>query len=191
VDLETVPLPRPFMVLATQNPIEQEGTYPLPEAQMDRFLMHITIGYPDDEAEAQIVRLVRVESSQSGGEKPVAIAQEAVFAARAEIHQVALAEPMEHYLVSLIAATRRPAEFSKDLGEWILVGASPRGSIALDKVSRSHAWLHGRDHVTPDDIRAVVHDCLRHRLMLTYEANAAGVSADAVIDELIKQVAVA
>jgi MoxR-like ATPase len=188
---KTYKLPELFMVLATQNPVEQEGTYPLPEAQMDRFLMHVTIGYPDDDAEAQIVRLVRHESSQADDQPPPAIAQAAVFEARSEIHQVAMAEPIERYLVSLIAATRRPAEFSKNLGEWILVGASPRGSIALDKVSRAHAWLQGRDHVTPDDIRAVVHDCLRHRLMLTYEANAAGVSADAVIDELVTQVAVA
>ena len=188
---KTYKLPELFMVLATQNPVEQEGTYPLPEAQMDRFLMHITIDYPDDASEAEIIRLVREESGQGSGEKPESIQQDAVFTARAEIHQVALAEPMERYLVSLIAATRRPTEFSEDLGNWILVGASPRGSIALDKVSRSHAWLHGRDHVTPDDIRAVVHDCLRHRLMLTYEANAAGISADAVIEELIKQVAVA
>ena len=188
---KTYKLPELFMVLATQNPVEQEGTYPLPEAQMDRFLMHVTIGYPDDASEARIVRLVREESGQAVGEPPPAIAQAAVFAARSEIHQVTMAEPMERYLVSLIAATRRPAEFSENLGEWILVGASPRGSIALDKVSRAHAWLQGRDHVTPDDIRAVVHDCLRHRLMLTYEANAAGVSADAVIDELVTQVAVA
>jgi MoxR-like ATPase len=188
---KTYKLPELFMVLATQNPVEQEGTYPLPEAQMDRFLMHVTIGYPDDASEARIVRLVRQESGQASGEPPPAIAQAAVFEARSEIHQVTMAEPMERYLVSLIAATRRPAEFSKNLGEWILVGASPRGSIALDKVSRAHAWLQGRDHVTPDDIRAVVHDCLRHRLMLTYEANAAGVSADAVVDELVTQVAVA
>ncbi|MEE4602521.1 MAG: MoxR family ATPase [Desulfobacteraceae bacterium] len=188
---KTYKLPELFMVLANQNPVEQEGTYPLPEAQMDRFLMHITIDYPNDESEAEIIRLVREESGGSNGERSESIPQGAVFAARAEIHQVALAEPMERYLVSLIAATRRPAEFNEELGNWILVGASPRGSIALDKVSRAHAWLQGRDHVTPDDIRAVLHDCLRHRLMLTYEANAAGISADAVIDELIKQVAVA
>jgi MoxR-like ATPase len=188
---KTYKLPELFMVLATQNPVEQEGTYPLPEAQMDRFLMHVTIDYPDDAAEARIIRLVREESRPGKDEAQAAISREAVFAARAEIHDVALAEPMERYLVSLIAATRRPAEFSEELGKWILVGASPRGSLALDRVSRAHAWLRGRDHVTPDDLRAVVHDCLRHRLILTYEANAAGICADAVIDELIKQVAVA
>ncbi len=187
---KTYKLPDLFMVLATQNPIEQEGTYPLPEAQMDRFLMHITIGYPDDKAEGQIIKLVREESSRESSWEAEPISQDAVFAARAEIHKVTVAEPMERYIVSLIAATRRPAEFSEDLGKWILVGASPRGSIGLDKVSRAHAWLKGRDHVTPDDIRAVVHDCLRHRLILTYEANAAGISADTVIDEMIKQVAV-
>ena len=188
---KTYKLPELFMVLATQNPVEQEGTYPLPEAQMDRFLMHVTIGYPDDAAEAQIIQLVRQESRQDNKEEAETISQEAVFAARGEIHDVALAEPMERYLVGIIAATRRPAEFSQDLANWILVGASPRGSIALDKVSRAHAWLQERDHVTPDDIRAVAHDCLRHRLMLSYEANAAGISTDEVIDELIKQVAVA
>lgn len=188
---KTYLLPELFMVLATQNPVEQEGTYPLPEAQMDRFLMHVTIDYPDDASEARIIRLVREESGQGNPEVPASIPQEAVFAARAEIHQVAMAEPMERYLVSLIAATRRPAEFSDELGNWILVGASPRGSIALDKVSRARAWLQGRDHVTPDNIRAVAHDCLRHRLILTYEANAAGISADMVLDEVIRQVAVA
>ena len=136
------------------------------------------------------IRLVREESGRRGGGNSDSISQEAVFAARSEIHRVALAEPMERYLVSLIAATRRPAEFGPNLKDWILVGASPRGSLALDKVSRTHAWLQGRDHVTPDDLRAVVHDCLRHRLILTYEANAAGISADAVIDELVRQVAV-
>ena len=188
---KTYPLPELFMVLATQNPVEQEGTYPLPEAQMDRFLMHVTIGYPDDQAEAQIVRLVREESAPAKDAQPAPIPQEAVFAARQEILGVELADPMERYLVSLIAATRRPAEFSEDLGQWILVGASPRGSIALDKASRSHAWLQGRKHVTPDDIRAVAHDCLRHRLMLSYEASAAGISVDSVIDEVVRQVAVA
>ncbi len=188
---QTHAMPALFMVLATQNPIEQEGTYPLPEAQMDRFLMHVTIDYPDDASEARIIRLVREESRPGNDQEQEFTSQDDIFTARSEIHQIALAEPMERYIVSLIAATRRPAEFSDELSNWILVGASPRGSLALDKVSRAHAWLQGRDHVTPDDIRAVAHDCLRHRLILTYEANAAGISADRVIDEVVKQVAVA
>jgi MoxR-like ATPase len=119
------------------------------------------------------------------------IAQQAVFEARGEIHQIMVAEAVERYIVALIAATRRPEEFGKDLQRWIHVGASPRGMLALDKVSRARAWLNGRDHAAPDDVRAVVHDCLRHRLILSYEANADGLSADDVINELVKQVAVA
>jgi MoxR-like ATPase len=182
-----------FMVMATQNPIEQEGTYPLPEAQMDRFLMHVFITYPDDEAEKSVIRLVRGESGSGSSESdPLSpIPQSAVFEARNEIAAVVIPEPMEDYIVSLVAATRRPAEFSKDLARYIQVGVSPRGSIALDKVSRAHAWLHGRNAVTPDDIRAVINDCIRHRIVLSYEAQADGVTTDDVIALLVKQVAVA
>jgi MoxR-like ATPase len=192
-------LPPLFMVMATQNPIEQEGTYPLPEAQMDRFLMHVFISYPDDAAEREVIRLVRNEdpgnavnsdqSSEGSQEKP--ISQQVVFGARAEIREVKIAEPMEDYIVSLIAATRRPTEFSEELAKYIQVGVSPRGSIALDKCSRAYAWLQGRDHVTPDDIRAVINDCLRHRIVLSYEASADGVTTDDVITQLVKLVAVA
>jgi MoxR-like ATPase len=186
-------LPDLFMVLATQNPIEQEGTYPLPEAQRDRFLLHVMGRYPSDPDELQVMRLVRGEEVEqaAGAAKTEVIPQRAVFEARAEIHRVAVAEAVERYIVALIAATRRPEQFGKDLQRWIHVGASPRGTLALDKVSRARAWLNGRDHVTPDDVRAVVHDCLRHRLILSYEANADGLSADDVINELVKQVAVA
>jgi MoxR-like ATPase len=184
-----------FMVMATQNPIEQEGTYPLPEAQMDRFLMHVFITYPDDEAEKSVIRLVRDESDSKSGSPdsntPSPITQSAVFEARDEIARVVIPEPMEDYIVSLVAATRRPAEFSDDLARYIQVGVSPRGSIALDKVSRAHAWLHGRDSVTPDDIRAVINDCIRHRIILSYEAQADGMTTDDVIALLVKQVAVA
>ena len=184
-----------FMVMATQNPIEQEGTYPLPEAQMDRFLMHVFITYPDDASEKSVIRLVRGESnadaSASETGETSAIAQSAVFEARDEISRVVIPEPMEDYIVSLVAATRRPAEFSDDLARYIQVGVSPRGSIALDKVSRAHAWLHGRDSVTPDDIRTVINDCIRHRIILSYEAQADGVTTDDVITLLVKQVAVA
>jgi MoxR-like ATPase len=182
-----------FMVLATQNPIEQEGTYPLPEAQRDRFLLHIMVRYPSDADELQVMRLVRGEETEhaDGTARTEVIPQQAIFDARAEIHQPAVAEAVERYIVALIAATRRPEQFGKDLQRWIHVGASPRGTLPFDKVSRAHAWLKGRDHVTPDDVRAIVHDCLRHRLILSYEANADGLSANDVINELVKQVAVA
>jgi MoxR-like ATPase len=192
-------LPPLFMVMATQNPIEQEGTYPLPEAQMDRFLMHVFITYPDDESERDVMRLVRGEESDS--QKPAAeekaktaeqpIAQSAVFDARAEITAIKIPQPMEDYIVALVAATRRPAEFNEDLAKYIQVGVSPRGSIALDKTSRAHAWLRGRDQVTPDDIRAVINDCLRHRIGLSYEAQADGLTTDDVIAQVVKLVAVA
>ena len=145
-------LPALFMVLATQNPIEQEGTYPLPEAQMDRFLLHVMIRYPDDAAELEVMRLVRGEASQQPGAAPAeaVIPQQAVFAARAEIQQLTIAETVERYIGALISATRRPEQFGAHLQKWIHVGASPRGTIALDKVSRAHAWLSGRDYVTPD-----------------------------------------
>ncbi len=192
-------LPPLFMVMATQNPIEQEGTYPLPEAQMDRFLMHVFISHPDDAAERDVMRLVRGE--ENSGQKSAAnekapaadrpIAQSAVFDARAEITVVQIPEPMEDYIVALVAATRRPAEFGEDLARYIQVGVSPRGSIALDKTSRAHAWLRGRDHVTPDDIRAVINDCLRHRIVLSYEAQADGLTTDDVISQVVKLVAVA
>jgi MoxR-like ATPase len=190
---KTHKLPELFMVLATQNPIEQEGTYPLPEAQRDRFLLHIMVRYPSDPDELKVMRLVRGEEAEHAGgtAKAEVVQQQAVFDARAEIHQITVAEAVERYMVALIAATRRPEQFGKDLRRWIHVGASPRGTLALDKGSRAHAWLDGRDHVTPDDVRAIVHDCLRHRIILSYEANADGLSADDVINELVKQVAVA
>ncbi len=180
-----------FMVLATQNPIEQEGTYPLPEAQMDRFLMHVRIDYPSDDDELEIIRLVRNEQSHKNPEKAEPIPQEMVFRARDEISNIYSSENIERYIVSLISATRYPEKQSDQLAQWIEVGASPRGSLALDKCSRAQAWLNGRDHVIPDDIRTVVHDCLRHRLILSYEANAEGMTVDQVIDEIIKLVAVA
>jgi MoxR-like ATPase len=193
---KTHKLPPLFLVMATQNPVEQEGTYPLPEAQMDRFLMHVLISYPDEAAEGQILRLVRGEESGAkatgdGGAKEFPIPQQEVFDARALIHAVHVSEAVEKYIVDLVFATRFPGRYQGELRKWIQVGVSPRGGLALDRCSRAHAWLRGRDHVTPDDVRAVVHDCLRHRLMLSYEATAAGVTADKVLDEVVKQVAVA
>jgi MoxR-like ATPase len=179
-----------FMVLATQNPIEQEGTYPLPEAQLDRFVMKILITYPGNDDELKIMRLVREESGGTKKDnKP--IPQKVVFDARAEINKVQVKEPAEKYIVDIISATRYPENFSKDLKKWLNYGASPRGTINIDKCARAVAWLDGRNYVTPDDIRFIVHDVLRHRLILSYEANAAGINADAAIDELLKNVAVA
>ncbi len=185
-------LPPLFMVMATQNPIEQEGTYPLPEAQMDRFLMHVYISYPDDESEKAVIRLVRGESS--GGHSSsteVPIPQDAVFAARDEIAGVQIPDAMEDYIVALVGATRRPADFSEDLARYIQVGVSPRGSLALDKCSRAHAWFSGRDLVSPDDIRAVINDCFRHRLKPSFEAQADGITNDEIIQQLVELVAVA
>ena len=185
-------LPDLFMVLATQNPIEQEGTYPLPEAQMDRFLMHVRIDYPSDGDEAKVLRLVRGEQAQSHSEeRPSPIPQQAIFAARREIDAVTSVAAIEGYIVALVAATRRPTDFGGKLKDWITIGASPRGSLALDRCSRTHAWLHGRDHVLPTDVQAVVHDCLRHRVSLSYEASAEGIAKDKVIDEIVARVAVA
>jgi MoxR-like ATPase len=190
----THPLPELFLVVATQNPIEQEGTYPLPEAQMDRFLMKVVIGYPDEAAETQVIQLVRDEEvapAAQASPPPAPIAQRAIFDARAAVHAVAVAPTIERYIVDLVFATRFPERYGDDLRHLIQVGASPRGGLALDRCARAHAWLEGRDHVSPDDVRAVVHECLRHRLILSYEANADGVGADEVVKRLVEKVAVA
>lgn len=191
----THPLPPLFLVMATQNPIEQEGTYPLPEAQMDRFLMHLNVGYPEAGAEAQIVQLARSEEASAGAHAGAGdqarLAQESVFAARAEIHALQVSEAVEQYIVALVQATREPAAIDAELAQWIQVGVSPRGSIGLDKVARAYAWLQGRDYVVPEDVQAVVHEVFRHRLILSYEAHAARITADAVIDRLVQKVAVA
>jgi len=179
-----------FMVMATQNPIEQEGTYPLPEAQMDRFLMHVTIDYPDDNAELAIMRLNRDEQKGGKPEKTEKLSPKVIFDARAEIAKVTISENMERYIVDIISATRTPEKYNEDLATWIDFGASPRGTIAIDRAARTHAWMEGKEMVTPDNIRACVHDCLRHRLILSYEANAEGISANDVIDDILKQVAV-
>ena len=191
-------MPPLFMVMATQNPVEQEGTYPLPEAQMDRFLMHVNIEYPPVEDEVKIIDLVRREETASNQtddktpkETPPRIPQDAVFLARREIGAVHVSDAMQRYMADLVYATRTPGKYSADLDRWIDVGGSPRASLALDKCSRTHAWLNERDFVDPEDVRAIVHDCLRHRLMLSYEAQGEGVSADKVIDALVEQVAVA
>ncbi len=185
-------LPELFLVLATQNPIEQEGTYPLPEAQMDRFLLHVYVDYSSDDDERRILRLVRGEDAGAAKTHDGKIPAQAVLDARREVLAVTVSESVERYMVALIAATRRPDEYAESkLAQWLRVGASPRGTLALDRASRAHAWLDGRDAVTPDDVKAVAHACLRHRLILSYEAEAEGVTRDQVLDEVLTQVAVA
>ncbi|MDJ0940487.1 MAG: AAA family ATPase [Woeseiaceae bacterium] len=189
-------MPPLFMVMATQNPVEQEGTYPLPEAQMDRFLMHVNIEYTAVEDEVRIIELVRSEetASQDTPDKSMQepaprIPQQAVFDARREIGAIAVSGAVQRYMADLVYATRTPEKYSEDLDRWIEVGGSPRASLALDKCSRTHAWLAGRDYVDPGDVRAIVHNVLRHRLMLSYEAQGEGVAANQVIDALIEAVA--
>ena len=192
VGRETLDLPNLFLVMATQNPIEQEGTYPLPEAQLDRFLMHVRIGYPDVTAEKQILALSRGEALADQAAKPEQqIAQKTILDARKEVMQVHMADSVDEYLVQLVLATRNPKAYGSDLAGWLEFGASPRATIAIDRCARAHAWLNQRDFVSPDDIQAVAHDCLRHRLILSYEAEADGVTTDKAIDELLMRVAVA
>ena len=189
---KTYPLPPLFMVLATQNPIEQEGTYPLPEAQMDRFLMKVDIDYPEDEAELGIIRLMRNEEKVSANANPLKVPQDHIFAAREQIQSLHVSENIEQYIVALVMATRHPERYpDSPLAQWISVGSSPRASINLDKAARAYAWLQGKDFVDPDDVRSVVPAVLRHRLMLSYEAAAEGITSDKVIEEIIRQVAVA
>ncbi len=185
-------LPELFIVMATQNPIEQEGTYPLPEAQMDRFLLHVYIDYGTEDNEARVIRLVRGEEDRSGPDNTAdPVFQQVVFDARKEINRIRVPDIIEKYIVDLVFATRYPDRYAGKLASWIRIGASPRGAIGLDKCARVHAWLKGRDHVLPDDVRAVVHAVLRHRIALSYEANADGISANDVINEILKMVAVA
>jgi MoxR-like ATPase len=191
---KTHKLPDLFLVMATQNPIEQEGTYPLPEAQMDRFLMHVFVGYPDEKSEQEIMLLVRGEEEPSRVNATHAgdlIPQEVVFTARQEIHAIKMSDAVAKYIVALTTATRNPGLYGDELKKWIQVGASPRGTIGLDKCSRAFAWLQRRDFVRPDDVQAVVHDVFRHRLILTYEAQAEGIKPDQVIDQIVQRVAVA
>ncbi len=196
----THPMPPLFMVMATQNPIEQEGTYRLPEAQTDRFLMHVLISYPSIEDEVKVIQLVRTEekagtgaalSGQSDAERSAVIPQKAIFDARSEISDIHVAEAMERYIADLVAATRAPDVYSDELGRWVEIGASPRASIALDKCSRAHAWLSGRDYVDPQDIQAVASDVLRHRLTLSFEAQGEGVTPDQVVEDFLRLVAFA
>lgn len=194
VGQKTYDLPQLFMVMATQNPIEQEGTYPLPEAQLDRFLMHVKVGYPRPELEATILRLVRDE--QLSGTQPAdstaaeELSMHNLFAARKEVLGLHMSDDIEDYIVRLVTTTRAPESVSPEMARWIAYGASPRGTLALDACARASAWLEQRDYVSPADVQAVVHDVLRHRILLSYEAEADDVTTDIVIDSLLSHVAV-
>ncbi len=191
VGRETFALPPLFLVMATQNPIEQEGTYPLPEAQLDRFLLHVRIDYPQAGAEAAILGLARERArgaAQAAEPARERLSQAQIFSARGEVLDLHLAPALETYLVQLVLATRSPAAYGAELARWIAWGASPRGTIALDRCARAHAWLAGRDFVTPEDVHAVAADVLRHRVLMTYEAEAEGIDSDRVIALLLERV---
>lgn len=189
----TYKLPELFLVMATQNPIEQEGTYPLPEAELDRFLLYVKIDYPAAEYESKIVELARDEALQKNTQQayhPDIIPQKILFAARDQVLTVHMSPALLQYIVELVLATRKAERYGQDLKQWIRYGASPRASIALDRVARAHAWLKGRDYVTPQDVQAIAHDVLRHRIILTYAALADGLTTDDVINTLIARVAI-
>jgi MoxR-like ATPase len=191
VGRHTYPLPPLFLVMATQNPIEQEGTFPLPEAQLDRFLMYIRIGYPEAAAEVEILRLARNrarETMQSTAVPPSRMPLADVFTARAAVLDLHMAPQLERYLIELVLATRDPARYDPALARRIAWGASPRGSIALERCARARAWLQGRDFVTPEDIRAIAPDVLRHRVLPSYEATAEGWDGERLVAELLGKV---
>lgn len=187
----TYDLPQLFLVMATQNPIEQEGTYPLPEAQLDRFLMHVTIGYPEAHTELDILKLSQQKDLAEYNHKPTQeqlLTQAQIFAAQKHILNLFVAENLEKYMVELILATRNPGKYDASLDSQIEFGGSPRATIALDRCARAHAFLSGRDHLLPEDIHAVIHDVLRHRIILSFEAEAEGLTVDQVIDQLLNTV---
>lgn len=188
VGRESFKLPPLFLVMATQNPIEQEGTYPLPEAQLDRFLMHVSITYPTAEAERSILQLVRNEAKNIAPTTPEILSQGDLFEARQEILAMHMAPSVEEYIIQLIMATRNPEVYGADLAGWIDFGSSPRGTIALDRCARAHAWIKGNDFVSPDDVQAVLFDVLRHRVLLSFEAEASGITPDKVLATILERV---
>ena len=190
-------LPKLFMVLATQNPIEQEGTYPLPEAQLDRFLLHVNVTYPSQETESQIMDLARQEARNSISHKAATasldilrLTESQILEARIRVLDMYMAPPVQAYIAQLVLASRNPAGYDPELAEWIEYGASPRGSISLERAARAHAWLNGKEYVSPDDVQNMVYDALRHRIILSFAAEAGGITADTVIDRLLELVPV-
>ncbi len=194
VGLNTYPLPRPFMVMATQNPIEHEGTYPLPEAQLDRFLLYVRIGYPDVKSERIILKLARERAKHAFDALPAAppkVATAQIFAARKEVLAMHMSEAVEEYIVQLVTASRDPSHYNAALARRINYGGSPRATIALDRCSRAYAWLLGRDYVSPEDVQAMAYDVLRHRILISFEAEAEGVTSDHIIGDLLRLIPVA
>ena len=195
VGRETYQLPKLFLVMATQNPLEQEGTYPLPEAQLDRFLMHLDITYPEKTQEQEILQLARDEAKLQDkviapNQSDYIISAKELFLARDEVLDIYMAENVEQYLLQFVLATRYPKSYGDDLAQWIEYGVSPRGTITLDRCARAHAWLNGRDFVSPEDIQAIVKDVFRHRIIVSYVAEADGITADLVVDKLLDRIAV-
>ncbi len=190
VGAASYPLPRLFLVMATQNPIEHEGTYPLPEAQLDRFMLHTLVDYPDRATTRRIMDLARREALDARELPPPAtpLTQAEVFAARREVLELTLADAIAEYIAALVEATRAPETFSDKLAQWLRWGASPRAAIAMERGARALAWLDGRDYVTPEDVQAIAPDALRHRLLLDYTAQARGITAQQCVDELLGQV---
>lgn len=195
VGKKTYPLSELYFVMATQNPIEQEGTYPLPESQLDRFLLKVVIDYPHVDSEVLIMRQVRREAQQERQVQKIPpglpVGKRVIIEARQEILAMYVAEPVERYMAQLVDASRNPQAYSTELARWIQYGASPRASLAFDRCSRALAWLEGRDYVSPEDVQKLAHEILRHRILLTYQAEADGISVDAVIDELLLKIPVA
>ncbi len=193
VGRETYPLPKIFLVMATQNPLEQEGTYPLPEAQLDRFLMHVRVGYPSGEDEKAILALTRNEARSQSSNEPApatAISQQSLLEARDAVLDIHLDSSLEDYIVEIVLATRSAERYGDELAGWIQHGASPRATMAMDRCARAYAWLNNRDYVTPEDILLIAPDVLRHRIILSFEAEAEGKTADSCIDAVLARVAV-
>ncbi|MEN3792343.1 MoxR family ATPase [Fulvimarina sp. MAC3] len=187
----TYRLPELFMVMATQNPIEQEGTYPLPEAQLDRFMLHVKIDFPSLEAEREVLKIVRGEAMAETVRPSFRVSQQEIFDARRAALKTHVSDALTDYIIQLIQATRRPQNYGDDLAHQISYGASPRATIALDRCARVHAWMNGADFATPSNVQAILHDVLRHRIILSFEAEAEGQTADGFIDTLIDRVPVA
>ncbi|CAN8140262.1 Chaperone MoxR1 [uncultured Thiomicrorhabdus sp.] len=191
VGKRSMPMEKLFMVMATQNPLEQEGTYPLPEAQLDRFMMHLKVDYPEAEAELQILELAENEARQTPTADAILMSQEQLFQARQEVLGLYMADSIKDYIVQLVIATRQGAKYSQELADWIAVGVSPRATISLSLGARAHAWLNGQEFVTPDNVQAVIHDVFRHRLLLNFEAQAQNLSEDDITDKILQLVPVA
>ncbi|MGD8839841.1 MAG: MoxR family ATPase [Gammaproteobacteria bacterium] len=193
VGTETYALPRVFLVMATQNPLEQEGTYPLPEAQLDRFLMHVRVDYPSGEDEKAILALTRTEARSHAVEAATphaVVSQQSLLEARDAVLDIHLDDSLEDYIIEIVLATRSAKRYDAELGGWIQHGASPRATMALDRCARAYAWLNDRDYVVPEDIQLIAPDVLRHRIILSFEAEAEGRTADSCIEEILQRVAV-